>query len=269
MILEQRAFDFITLKMFIASDTQYKHFLQQLYPESKGIKHFGEQPSHFSASNFVLLTKQAEQMEQPQPNYMIVQYEPLVSPNFHDPRNYDPSLFSNNIRNTFENGIPAYGNGQFTVSKALLAWFLCCFGCSGMQRVYVGDICLGIAFCLTNGFCGWGQLIDLFLIQSVVEDQNAEIRQRVNEAHQKRMRNQQLPTDIVPANQGYIAYPPMNTDGVNPPSINAPTNQPQYTYIQPGNVPQQEGNQPPQVGYGQQSYQAVFPAPFTTSTGKQ
>lgn len=51
-------------------------------------------------------------------------------------------------------------------------WLLCLVGMCGMQRLYLGQTGLGLAMLFTFGFCGIGQLIDIFLIPEEVEKAN-------------------------------------------------------------------------------------------------
>ncbi|KAA6360951.1 MAG: hypothetical protein EZS28_043523, partial [Streblomastix strix] len=150
-----------------------------------------------------------------------------------------------------------------------------------------GDIFLGICCCLTGGFCGWGQLIDLCLIQSVLEERNAEIRSVVNQRFHERMRNnQQFQQNAFQIGQGqYIAYPQMDNNGEYPSGYDCAYQAPntQIQYIQPQQVgyaqpvvdtgpntiyaQQQSGyNQPV---YQQQQFQNAFPPPYVQSIDKQ
>lgn len=53
-------------------------------------------------------------------------------------------------------------------------WLLCLVGMCGMQRLYLGQTGLGLAMLFTFGFCGIGQLIDIFLVPDEVEKANKQ-----------------------------------------------------------------------------------------------
>ena len=53
-------------------------------------------------------------------------------------------------------------------------WFMCLVGMCGMQRLYLGQTGLGLAMLFTFGFCGIGQLLDIFLIPEEVEKANKQ-----------------------------------------------------------------------------------------------
>ena len=53
-------------------------------------------------------------------------------------------------------------------------WFMCLVGMCGMQRLYLGQTRLGLAMLFTFGFCGIGQLLDIFLIPNEVEKANKQ-----------------------------------------------------------------------------------------------
>lgn len=55
---------------------------------------------------------------------------------------------------------------------AYLLWFLCVLGVCGAHRFYVGEIGWGVIYLVTFGFCGIGQLIDLFTIPGMVRRRN-------------------------------------------------------------------------------------------------
>jgi hypothetical protein len=59
---------------------------------------------------------------------------------------------------------------------AYLLWALCLFGVCGIQRLYLGQVVWGLAYLLTFGFFGIGQLIDLFVLPGMVNQRNAELR---------------------------------------------------------------------------------------------
>lgn len=59
-------------------------------------------------------------------------------------------------------------------TTALLLSFLVFFGFSGIDRIYIGDIGLGIAKFLTGGGCGIWAIIDFFLIMDAAKKKNLE-----------------------------------------------------------------------------------------------
>ncbi|MGF1498062.1 MAG: TM2 domain-containing protein [Elainellaceae cyanobacterium] len=59
------------------------------------------------------------------------------------------------------------------VSTSYLLWFCCLFGFAGLHRLYNGKIFTGLLWFCTWGLFGIGQLVDLLLIPSMVEDHNA------------------------------------------------------------------------------------------------
>jgi TM2 domain-containing membrane protein YozV len=57
---------------------------------------------------------------------------------------------------------------------AFLLWCLCLIGVCGLHRIYVGRVGTGILWLLTLGLLGIGQIIDLFLLGSMVRIANLE-----------------------------------------------------------------------------------------------
>ncbi|MDG2991640.1 TM2 domain-containing protein [Candidatus Synechococcus calcipolaris G9] len=55
---------------------------------------------------------------------------------------------------------------------AYLLWCLGFFGLCGVQRLYTGNIVMGLIYLFTFGFCFIGQLIDLLLIPDLVHQRN-------------------------------------------------------------------------------------------------
>ena len=55
---------------------------------------------------------------------------------------------------------------------AYLFWCLSLFGFAGIHRFYLNKPFSGLIWFLTFGLFGIGQIIDLFLIPSMVEEQN-------------------------------------------------------------------------------------------------
>ena len=55
---------------------------------------------------------------------------------------------------------------------AFLLWFACLFGVCGAHRFYLRRYVTGVIWLLTFGLLGLGQLVDLFLINGMVDDEN-------------------------------------------------------------------------------------------------
>lgn len=62
------------------------------------------------------------------------------------------------------------------VGVAYLLWAFCFMGFCGVQRFYVGQPMVGFFYLTTFGFCGVGQLIDLFLIPGMVDQRNTYLK---------------------------------------------------------------------------------------------
>ena len=57
-------------------------------------------------------------------------------------------------------------------STAYAFWCLGLFGICGIHRIYTGRPLTGILWLLTAGLCFVGQIVDVFLIPGMVEDEN-------------------------------------------------------------------------------------------------
>jgi hypothetical protein len=64
------------------------------------------------------------------------------------------------------------------MSTAYLLWLLSGFGVLGFHRFYLGRIGTGLIWLFTGGLFGFGALIDLFYIPSMVRQENLGIRYR-------------------------------------------------------------------------------------------
>lgn len=164
-------------------------------------------------------------------------------------------------------GIPAWGDGQFSNNTAWLLLCLCCFGVSGMHRIYLGDTCTGIVYCLTGGIFGIGDCVDMCMLSSMVDGKNEEIR---NAVQQKANALASQPTIVVAPGQvvtmsGQYATQPQVVGQM---SQSEPYQQPvQYAqpmmYSQPVqyNQPVQYGQPaPPQQSVGYEQPPAVYVA---------
>ena len=61
-----------------------------------------------------------------------------------------------------------------TSGWAYLFWFACLVGFCGVHRLYLGRYITGFLWMFTFGLLGIGQFIDLFLINGMVRDENAD-----------------------------------------------------------------------------------------------
>ncbi|KAA6355892.1 MAG: hypothetical protein EZS28_048581 [Streblomastix strix] len=130
-------------------------------------------------------------------------------------------------------------------------------GCCGAERIYVGDICMGVCCLCTGGCCGVGWCLDFCLIGNIIESQNNEIRARAREGHNQRLQAQHPSVQLVQP-QIYPGSQPTQ------PLYGQPQQQQQY--------PQQPyGNQypPPQQQQYQQQYPDKQQQPYVYSQNQQ
>lgn len=61
-----------------------------------------------------------------------------------------------------------------STAVAYLLWLLCLVGFCGIHRFYAGRVVTGLIWLFTFGLLGIGQLIDLFLVPSMIRTSNLE-----------------------------------------------------------------------------------------------
>jgi TM2 domain-containing membrane protein YozV len=59
---------------------------------------------------------------------------------------------------------------------AFLLWLVCLVGVCGLHRIYLGRFWTGLLWLFTFGLLGIGQIIDLFLLPSMLRQANLERR---------------------------------------------------------------------------------------------
>lgn len=69
---------------------------------------------------------------------------------------------------------------------AFVLWLCCLIGLCGLHRFYLGRFWTGLLWLFTFGLLGIGQLIDLFLLPSMLRQSNLERRVEVFEAERLR-----------------------------------------------------------------------------------
>ena len=59
---------------------------------------------------------------------------------------------------------------------AFVLWLCCLIGFCGLHRIYLGRFWTGLLWLFTLGLLGIGQVIDLFLLPSMIRQSNLERR---------------------------------------------------------------------------------------------
>lgn len=59
------------------------------------------------------------------------------------------------------------------VGMAYVLFVFSFFGFAGLHRLYLGRVVSGLIWLFTGGLCGFGTVVDLFLLPRMVEDTNA------------------------------------------------------------------------------------------------
>ncbi|KAK2946975.1 hypothetical protein BLNAU_18061 [Blattamonas nauphoetae] len=136
--------------------------------------------------------------------------QPTTTPSLSitDPKRYEGIKWSSDVRSTMTQGVPAWGQGKFSSALAYGLCLFSCLGISGLHRIYMGDLMCGITWCLTGGWCGIGDLIDLCYIPSRINAMNAEINRKSKKRAAiiaEQQAQQQIIVQQVPV---YYAQPP-------------------------------------------------------------
>ncbi len=71
-----------------------------------------------------------------------------------------------------------------STGTSYLLWLLCFIGFFGIHRLYNGRIITGLVWLFTGGLLLIGQIIDLFLIPSMVEGSNRRFAEDVRRVNQ-------------------------------------------------------------------------------------
>lgn len=87
------------------------------------------------------------------------------------------------MQNTIKNGIPAHGNGRWSLNKVTCLAILGCFGCNGIARCYIGDTCMGVACFFFGSICCIGTIYELYYVRQDAKKLNEEITDKVIRKH--------------------------------------------------------------------------------------
>jgi TM2 domain-containing membrane protein YozV len=68
-------------------------------------------------------------------------------------------------------------DGPHSKGMAFVLWLGCIFGFAGIHRFYLGRPWTGVLWLFTFGLFGIGQLVDLFRLPGLVDEENAKARQ--------------------------------------------------------------------------------------------
>ncbi len=96
---------------------------------------------------------------------------------------------------------------------AYLFWLAFFFGLGGIQRFYLGKPISGVLYLFTWGFFGVGQLLDIALIPSMVNEKNMKYRALYGTPHQA------TPQVVVNVGEGHHL---MSTEHPHSPVLEAP-----------------------------------------------
>ncbi|TKT75414.1 NINE protein [Aquamicrobium sp. LC103] len=66
---------------------------------------------------------------------------------------------------------------------AFVLWLVCLVGVCGLHRIYLGRYWTGLLWLFTLGLLGIGQIVDLFLLPSMIRQTNMEQRLERIEGH--------------------------------------------------------------------------------------
>jgi TM2 domain-containing membrane protein YozV len=66
-------------------------------------------------------------------------------------------------------------NEKKELALAYALWCLSLVGICGVQRMYLGQVGIGLVFLFTFGFCGLAQLLDLLLLPDAVNQANKRL----------------------------------------------------------------------------------------------
>jgi TM2 domain len=81
-------------------------------------------------------------------------------------------------------------------------WCLSFVGICGVQRIYLGQTALGILMLFTFGFCGVGQLLDLFLLPDAVDQaNNSDVEIVTNYERLRAKQKPSPPQQLVPSHE--------------------------------------------------------------------
>ena len=70
-----------------------------------------------------------------------------------------------------------HSDGPHSKGLAFVLWLGCVFGFAGIHRFYLGRPWTGVLWLFTFGLFGIGQLVDLFRLPGMVDEENAKARQ--------------------------------------------------------------------------------------------
>jgi hypothetical protein len=91
---------------------------------------------------------------------------------------------------------PAREKKELSLGYAL--WCLSLVGICGVQRMYLGQVGMGIALLFTFGFCGVAQLLDLILLPEAVKQANKHLGFSDHESAAPATPSRSIPTSRAP-----------------------------------------------------------------------